>query len=72
MSLARRTFVFSLLVVSLGGCGLHAVRPYERAHLNTQTMQTDHETTLGAQRQQAERLREAMRDGRSDDVAARR
>jgi hypothetical protein len=72
MSFVRRTIVLSLFIIPLGGCGLHAVRPYERSHLNTQTMQADQDSALSAQRQQALGLREAMRDGRGDDVAARR
>ncbi len=72
MSFLRLTNILCLCAVALGGCGLHAVRPYERAHLNTPSMQVDQETALAAQRQRALRLREAMRDGRDDDVAARR
>ena len=72
MSLIARTMVLLLLVTSLGGCGWHAVRPYERAQVNTPNMQTPHETPLAAQRQHALSLRDAMRDGRGDDVAALR
>jgi predicted small lipoprotein YifL len=72
MSFVARTTVLLLFVTSLGGCGLHAVRPYERTKVNTPNMQATHETPRAAQRHHALALREAMRDGRDDDVAARR
>ncbi len=72
--MARIHLLFSLALGSslLGGCGLHAVRPYERSHLKEASMQVDRDAALLGQRTRSLGLREAARDGRHDDVAGHR
>ena len=50
--MARIHLLFSLALGSslLGGCGLHAVRPYERSHLKEASMQVDRDAALLGQR----------------------
>jgi hypothetical protein len=68
----NRALLIALCLAGLAGCGLHAVRPYERAHLNDPSMRTNRDEVLVAQRNRSLTLREAIRDGRSDDTASRR
>jgi hypothetical protein len=72
VSITRFLFAALLIGIQLAGCGLHPVRPYERGHLNSSAMRANRETAITRQREQSLTLQEAMRQGRSDDVAPHR
>jgi hypothetical protein len=66
MPLARKVCLILSLGFLTSSCGLHAVRPYERANLNRPGMQREQDTAHSVQRTRSIGAHEAMRTGRSD------
>ena len=64
------------LILALGllmsACGMHAVRPYERANLNRPGMNRDQETAHSVQQARGVNVHDGMRTGRSDDAVVPR
>jgi len=60
------------MALGISSCGLHAVRPYERANLNRPGMHPEQETAHSVQQTRSIGVRDAMRTGRSNDAVVPR
>ncbi len=72
MSDLRNLCLILPMGLMIGACGLHAVRPYERANLNRPGMHQEQETARSLQQARSIGIHDAMRTGRSDDAVVPR